>query len=73
MRWFKEVTGRSFAGYLIEYRLERAAYALRNSEDTVLEIAERTGFGNLSNFNRLFRKRFEMTPSRFRKGGESYD
>ncbi len=69
MRWFKEATGRSFGGYLIEYRLERAAYALRNSGDTVLEIAEQTGFENLSNFNRLFRKRFEMTPSAFRRGG----
>ena len=69
MRWFKEATGRSFGGYLIEYRLEKAAYALRNSGDTVLEIAEQTGFENLSNFNRLFRKRFEMTPSAFRKGG----
>ena len=67
MRWFREATGRSYAGYLIEYRLERAAYALRNSEDTVLEIAQRTGFDNLSNFNRLFRRRFEMTPTAFRK------
>jgi len=71
MRWFKEATGRSFGGYLIEYRLERAAYALRNSGDTVLEIAEQTGFENLSNFNRLFRKRFEMTPSAFRRGGRA--
>ena len=67
MRWFREATGRSFAGYLIEYRLEKAAYALRNSEETILEIAQRVGFDNLSNFNRLFRKKFEMTPSRFRK------
>lgn len=70
MRWFREATGRSFAGYLIEYRLGRAAYALRNSGDTVLDIAQRTGFENLSNFNRLFRKRFEMTPVAFRRNRE---
>lgn len=67
MRWFREATGFSFSGYLIRYRLEKAAYALRNSSDTVLQIAEQTGFDNLSNFNRLFRKKFGTTPSRFRK------
>ena len=67
MRWFKEMTGTSFAGYLIEFRLARAAGELKNTNDTVLEIAERTGFDNLSNFNRLFKKKFELTPSQFRK------
>jgi len=67
MRWFKEVTGTGFTAYLIEYRLGRAAHALRSSHDTVLEIAGQTGFDNLSNFNRLFRKRFGMTPGQFRR------
>lgn len=66
MRWFKEATGMSFNHYLIEYRLEKAASLLRSTSDTVLEIAEKTGFENLSNFNRLFRKKFGITPSRFR-------
>ena len=67
MRWFKEVTGTGFAGYLIEYRLGKAAETLRDSNATVLEIAEQSGFDNLSNFNRLFKKRFDMTPSQFRR------
>ncbi|MEY8507146.1 AraC family transcriptional regulator [Lachnospiraceae bacterium 42-17] len=67
MRWFKEVTGSGFLGYLIEYRLNRAASALRDTNDTILDIAERNGFENLSNFNRLFKKKFEMTPSQFRR------
>ena len=67
MRWFKEATGSGFSAYLIEYRLGRAAQALHSSNDTILEIAEQSGFENLSNFNRLFKKRFEMTPSQFRK------
>lgn len=71
MRWFREATGRSFGGYLIEYRLEKAARALRDSGDTVLEIAERTGFDNLSNFNRLFKKKFGVTPSVFRRNGSA--
>lgn len=67
MRWFKEMTGSGFAAYLIEYRLGKAAQELKETSDTVLEIAERNGFDNLSNFNRLFKKKFEVTPSQFRK------
>lgn len=67
MRWFKEMTGTSFAGYLIEFRLGHAARELKNTNDTILEIAQRNGFDNLSNFNRLFKKRFHATPSQFRK------
>lgn len=67
MRWFKENTGFSFNNYLIEYRLSRAAEQLRKSEETIIAIASDTGFDNLSNFNRLFKKRFFMTPSEFRK------
>lgn len=67
MRWFKHSTGSSFNAYLIEYRLSRATSELRNTQNTVLEIADNCGFDNLSNFNRLFKKRFGMTPSQFRK------
>lgn len=67
MRWFKENTGFGFNGYLIEYRLNHAADALRNSDATILDIASESGFDNLSNFNRLFKKRFHKTPSEFRK------
>lgn len=67
MHWFKEATGFGFSGYLIEFRLGKAAHALRSSNDTILQIAEQTGFENLSNFNRLFKKKFDMTPSQFRR------
>ena len=67
MRWFKENTGFSFNNYLIEYRLNRAAEKLRKGEETIINIANDAGFDNLSNFNRLFKKRFLMTPSEFRK------
>lgn len=67
MRWFKEMTGSGFATYLIEFRLGKAAYELKTTSNTILETSERTGFDNLSNFNRLFKKKFEVTPSQFRK------
>lgn len=67
MRWFKEMTGTKFGSYLIELRLEKAARTLRTTEETVLEVAGKTGFNNLSNFNRLFKKKYGITPSEFRK------
>ena len=67
MRWFKEATGSGFSAYLIEYRLGKAAQALQSGNDSILEISEQAGFDNLSNFNRLFKKRFDMTPGQFRR------
>ncbi|MBO5159823.1 MAG: AraC family transcriptional regulator [Lachnospiraceae bacterium] len=67
MRWFKEMTGTSFMEYLIEFRIGKAAQELKVTNDTILEIAQRTGFDNISNFNRLFKKRLGVTPSQFRK------
>ena len=66
MRWFKESTGTSFSAYLIEFRLEKAAHALLTGTDSILQIAQQNGFDNLSNFHRLFKKKFGITPYQFR-------
>lgn len=67
MRWFRQMTGTSFLNYLNRYRLERAYKECKNSKKTVLEISEETGFDNLSNFNRQFKKRFGITPRELRR------
>ena len=69
MRWFKQMTGQSFTAYLNACRLNAAAEALRTTDDTVLTVAERTGFKNLSYFNRAFKARFGQTPAEYRSGG----
>ena len=67
MRWFRQMTGQSFIAFLKEYRLNAAAEALHTTEETVLTIASRCGFENLSYFNRSFKAHFGMTPREYRK------
>lgn len=66
MKFFKQYMGMSFIDYLNDYRLTMAARMLSVSHDAIVTIAAETGFENLSYFNRLFKRRFGMTPSRYR-------
>ena len=67
MKYFKQYTGQPFVSYLNDYRLSRAGGFLRTTGDTVTEIAVRCGFDNLSYFNRLFRRKYGMTPKEYRE------
>mgnify|MGYP000317367284 CR=1 FL=1 len=62
----KKVTGQGFTAYLNDHRLNLAAELLRITDATVLDIAGRVGFDNLSYFNRLFKRRYGMTPREYR-------
>lgn len=64
-----EAEGRTFSDYLLERRLERAFHMLRDGhriDRTVSTIAFDVGFGDLSYFNRTFKKRFDATPREIR-------
>ncbi|WP_233023119.1 helix-turn-helix transcriptional regulator [Rhodopseudomonas boonkerdii] len=64
-----EAEGRTFSDYLLERRLERAFQMLRDGnrmDRTVSTIAFEVGFGDLSYFNRTFKKRFNATPREIR-------
>ncbi len=64
---FKQKMGKSPRAYRNEHRLLKAESLLRNTHLSVIEIATRTGFDNVSYFNRLFRRRNDMTPTEYRK------
>ena len=60
-----EPTGRTFTEHLLKHRLERAAALLRDPCHDHLkigEIARQAGFGDISHFNRSFRRTFGDTP-----------
>lgn len=67
MRWFKQLTGTSFGTFLQERRLAAAAKELKETNEKILAIAESVGFENLSNFNRQFKARYNMTPRQYRE------
>lgn len=66
MKFFKSVFGMPFIPYLREYRLIMASRLLLTSSSSILEIAEETGFENLSYFNRSFKAMYGQTPREFR-------
>ena len=66
-RFFKLHTGRNLSEYIIEQRLGYASRMLVDSTKSVAEICFQSGFNNLSNFNRLFKKRKGCSPSEFRE------
>lgn len=65
-RLFKRQTGKGFLEYLGELRLQSSVTELTSSKESILKIALDNGFSNATSFNRIFQKRFGMTPVRYR-------
>lgn len=65
-RFIKKRTGNSFIDSLNEIRLGHASRLLIDTTSTVAEIAYNCGFNNISNFNRIFKKKKGCTPKDFR-------
>ena len=66
-----EADGKTFSSFLIEQRVKRAHRMLREPEFVerpVSSIAYDVGFGDLSYFNRCFRRAYGATPSDVRSG-----
>ncbi|MGX4772525.1 AraC family transcriptional regulator [Bradyrhizobium guangdongense] len=66
-----EADGKTFSSFLIEQRLKRAYRMLREPEFVerpVSSIAYDVGFGDLSYFNRSFRRAYGATPTDVRSG-----
>jgi AraC-like DNA-binding protein len=66
-REFKKSTGFSLVEYINKIRIGNASRLLTETDKQVVDICYETGFQNLSNFNRIFKKIHGITPSDFRK------
>ncbi len=66
-RFFKARTGITFMDSLLEMRLGHASRLLIDTTQSIAEVAYNCGFNNISNFNRLFKKKKGCTPKEFRE------
>ena len=67
MKIFKKNLGVPFIEYLNDYRLIMGARLLTETSKSIMEISYLIGFDNLSYFNRCFKKKYNMSPGKFRK------
>lgn len=66
-RFFKQRTGKTFIDTLNEIRLGNASRMLIDTTYGINEVAFKCGFNNISNFNRIFKKKKDCTPKEFRQ------
>jgi len=66
-RFIKKRTGKTFIDSLNEIRLGHASRMLIDTTNTVAEIAYKCGFNNISNFNRIFKRKKFCIPKDFRE------
>lgn len=66
-RYFKQRTNKTYVNFLLDIRIGNACKLLsKKNEYSIAEIAYRSGFNNLTNFNRKFKSVKGVTPSGFR-------
>lgn len=62
---FRQACGRTFWDHLTDLRLTHAAQLLRQGDHTVTGVVFSCGFGDVSQFYRLFRQRFHLPPKQW--------
>jgi AraC-like DNA-binding protein len=67
-RYFKQRTNKTYMNFLLDIRIGNACKLLAKKTDlSIAEISYKSGFNNLTNFNRKFKSIKGITPSEFRK------
>ena len=60
--FFRKYTNKSFTEFLTDVRIGHTCKLLLSTDETISQIAYRSGFNNIANFNRLFKKNKNCTP-----------
>lgn len=64
---FKKLTGISPAKYCMERRLQALRIMMRNSDCTVVELADRFGFSSPYHLSKVFKKYYGLPPREYQK------
>lgn len=71
--FFKKARNQPFASYLIDFRLQIACTMLLRTDKKISDISYAIGFGDTPYFNRVFKKKYGMSPTEFRLLKQSED
>lgn len=63
---FKKETGQTYIAYLTELRLNKAVELLNTTNDKTYVIAQKVGYQEQNYFSYVFKKRFGVSPTRYR-------
>ena len=66
-RFIKKRTGKTFIEYVNDTRIGFASRWLIEKDLSIAEVAFKCGFNNIANFNRVFKKSKNCTPSQYRE------
>jgi AraC-like DNA-binding protein len=62
---YREFTGHTFADHLIQLRINHAATLLKTGKHSISGVIFACGFGDVSHFYRLFRKKYNLPPKQW--------
>lgn len=65
-KYIKEKSGKTFGEIVKNVRMKKARTLLKNTSMTVESIADSVGYQNVEHFNRLFKKKYDLTPVQYR-------
>ena len=66
-RIFSKTFHSNFKRYLNDTRLDYARHRLEDTEDSITKICLDSGFDSQRTFNRVFKERFRVSPTEYRK------
>ncbi len=64
---FKKETGKTFLNYLTDLRMEKAIRLLEETEEKSYVISGKVGYAEANYFSYVFKKKYGMAPSKYRK------
>lgn len=66
-RFFKKMSGKTFVGYVNEFRIRQACHFLIKTDNPIPDVAFSTGFGSITHFNRTFLQLMKVPPLTYRR------